>query len=123
MGLENLQYGFRRASDARLLSMNDNRTLNQARMPAHGFEQLRVFEVGIVQAEFPVFDFALAQQISRPDAEQADNVLKFGNARRLLEILDRVRLEAVLTEQGQRLATLGAEWTMVNGECHRKENR
>lgn len=88
-------------------------------MLAHGLQDLFFVEFGVGQAQLSIFRFAASEQLAGPDAEQADDFAQLRHARRLFEILDQVRLEAALAEQGQRLAALGAARIVKHGECHR----
>ena len=118
MELNNLQYGFGRAADPRLVAVKDDRALDQPGVAAHGFEQLLVGKPGIVQPQLSIFRLARAQQIAWLNAEQPDNVSEFGHAWRLLEILDRVRLEAAFAQQSEGSPAFGTLRIMVNGQRH-----
>lgn len=123
MRAEYLQDRFGRSPDPGLLAVDNNRSFDQAWVCAHGCEQALIVQFGVSQAEFTILWLAGAQQVARRQAQQADNVCQFLHARCLLEILDRVRLEAVLAEQSQRLAALGAARIVINGQCHQQKYR
>src|SRR5262249_44038036 len=60
------------------------------------------------------------QQLARCHAQHAENLLQLSCARRSLEVLDDVRLDAALAQQLQRLARFAAAWVVVDGDAHRR---
>ena len=78
-------------------------------------------EAGIVEARLVIGLLLLAQQVPRSDPELLDDALQRRGIRRILQVLDDLRLVAPRTEELQRLPGLPSARVVIDGEAHGRQ--
>ena len=94
------------------------RPVHQDRVRLDGVEQLLVGQRGVAEAEFRVGRALLAQEVTDRDARPLGEPTNHGPARRRLEVLDDVRLDAGVADQGQGVARRAAIRVVVDDDVH-----
>jgi hypothetical protein len=84
----------------------------------HRVEMLRVGQVGVAEIQFGKGRALFAEQRARGDTHPVDELYQQLSARRRLQILDDMRLDASISDHCERVARRPAGGIMVDDNVH-----
>ena len=96
---------------------------DEARMLDHRSDELIAGERVVLQPELFVLGLPLPNQFTRLQAEHAQHGIQLFRARWVLEVFPDLRLDAVFTQQADRLPGLASAGVMPNSNAHRATPR
>jgi len=116
--LEKLQHLLGRSSKHCTLPRDGDRSLDQSWVLDHRSNELIAGERFVLQTELPVFLFFSPHQFSRFHIEHPKNGVQSLCARRFLQVFQDIRLDAVFTQQADRLPGLASARVVPNDDAH-----
>jgi len=102
------------------LGTDDDRPVDEDGMRQHHVDKLVFGQLRIVKPQFGIGRSLLAQKVAGGDPHAGDELGEHRPARRCLQILDDMRLDAGIADHGQRVARRAAVGVVIDDDVHNR---